>query len=441
MSLKRYLFALTLYYPTFALSAQWFERSGYLFEEARALAHVLTALLYVVMSLYLVVLNPPKPFAFDSTPRRIMRWLLYLALYYGLVLMPAELLLHAGSRLFYLTLAGPALFFLGMLHASGRARDQEREDRAEVRYPRPPLARGLYYALFYFIVFTGLAAGLKGPFDDMGVPNPYRPILFSMMLAVPYLFMTLVLTVIRPSKPFDYASRSSRLGRFLTYVGLFMLLSIVLPFFPANLGSDYSWLAGIVPLCLFLFMVQPAKAQVRLPSVPKTADSRWRGLKYAMAFLAVQMIPAGILLAAWFFPKAGYKPEALTVGMFTSILLYASLVFIALLYRLVVTRPHSRFQDMPRRIRYRRWLSYVSAHVLLQIVGPMAIAQFWQWDLQSSVQTVLSFVLLQAAAYGSDAVPGKKRTAPPPPPQETRDERLERRLREVQTSYPLPSGR
>ena len=437
MYLKRYLFFLAMYYLPYALLVQWSHGVvGAQPNEAHAAAHTIMALLYAGMSLNLVVFRPQDRFAFDSWMRRIMRLVVYLLLYIGLVLLPALLLLHAESGVFAVTLPVPALLFLGMLHSSGEPPQRVVKDEPEPAYPQSPLARGLYYALAYFVLFTGLAILLKGPFDEAGVPNHFRPVLFSMILLVPYLPMALMLTVVRPAAPFDFPGKGRRFSRFFIFVGLFVLFAILLPFFPANLGWDSSWFAGIVPLFLFCFMVQPLRIRTRLPVVPKTTDSRWRGLKYAAVFTILQVVIAGGLLGYWFSLEEGGRTPAFMHAAGILLAPCIGLLVLVMLHRLIVAKPHSRFQAMTKKQRYRRWWRYLFTYLMLQLVGPYLIIEFWKWNFDFNYSLALAVILFQSAAYGTDATPAWRGTRPPQPPKETPEEAIQRRLNTLTQSPP-----
>ncbi len=436
MYLKRYLIALALYYPPYVLLQQWTQSLGAAANEAHALTQTAAALFYVALSLYLIILRPQKRFAFESTPTRIMRWLMYLLLYAGLVFLPALLLLHSDSPAFHITLAIPALLFLGMLYSPNEEWDDGETEEAPPSpsttpeaYPAAPITRGVFFALAYFTVFTALAVLLRKPLAQNGVPNSALPVMLSMIMAFIYLPMTLYLTVLRPARFLDFESRSRRWLRFFIFVGLFALLAIVGPFVLAREGSEAAWLAGIFPLILFLFMVQPIMAKVKLAIVPKTTDSRWRSFKYSMAYILIQSLTIGATVASLIIThkNAATQGEVLTFAIAGCILVYLALL--AMLHRLTVAKPHSRFQGMPTSRRYRRWGAYILSVFLLQAVCPTAIRFFWQWDLEQTHLYLMNIALLHCAAYGTDAGFARKGGSTPAAPRnEAPGEAIQRRL-------------
>ncbi|EGB14828.1 hypothetical protein DND132_1621 [Pseudodesulfovibrio mercurii] len=219
MFLKRYLLALAGYYLPCVLLARWADRL-----DVQAGVQAALALLFAVMSLHLVLFRPQGRFAFVSRARRGMRWVLYLVLYIGLVLMPVLQLLQAGSSLYLLPLAMPVLIFLGMLHAPGK-----RSEPGEVR--RPPDAEG---------------PGLWLPFIGLYMGAPYAGWLLMTMLVRPrYMNMALILlflakvclglwilhwlTVSRPGVRYADLPKGARRKRFWIHAALYLNVIFVLP--------------------------------------------------------------------------------------------------------------------------------------------------------------------------------------------------------------------
>ncbi|WFS61965.1 hypothetical protein LF599_15035 [Pseudodesulfovibrio thermohalotolerans] len=433
MYLKRYLFALALYYPPYVLLQQWTQSLGAPSNAAHALTQTAAALLYVFMSLYLTILKPQKRFAFEAAPTRITRWLMYLLLYAGLVFLPALLLLHSDSPAFHITLAIPALLFLMMLYSPDEEWDDgETEDApppSPEAYPGAPITRGMFFALAYFTIFTALAVVLRKPLAQSGVPNSALPVMISMIMTVIYLPMTLYLTVIRPARFLDFDRLSRRWLRFFNFVGLFALLAVLGPFILAREGSDGAWLAGILAPTLFIFMVQPIMAKVKLAAVPKTADSRWRSFKYSMAYTLILSLTIGGIAAYWVLTDKGVPASDELIVPATAGTGLLFLIFSAMLHRLIVTKPHSRFQAMSTRRRYRRWSAYILSVLLLQVVCPTAINVFWQVSSEPTHLSLVSIALLHCAAYGTDAAFARKGgSTPAAPRKEAPGEAIQRRL-------------
>ncbi|MEZ7196633.1 hypothetical protein [Pseudodesulfovibrio karagichevae] len=223
MYLKRYLFALVLYYLSYALLVRWQALFGARPDEAHAAVQGILATIYVLMSLNLVVFRPQARFAFESWTHRTIRWVLYLTLYLGLVMMPALLMLRAGSDLFRLTLAAPVLLFLGMLHSPKQKDVPEPDDGRFEDGPR----RWMTYASVYVIatyagamLITRLA---PQPNVRMGL------VLLFLAKSVMGLWMLHRLTVARPNVRFASLTGGQRWKRCLVHTGLYLCLVFVLP--------------------------------------------------------------------------------------------------------------------------------------------------------------------------------------------------------------------
>ncbi|MGE4423703.1 MAG: hypothetical protein AB7D39_15520 [Pseudodesulfovibrio sp.] len=223
MYLKRYLFTLVLYYLPYALLVRWQAAFGARPDEAHAAVQGIMATIYVLMSLNLVVFRPQARFAFESWTHRTMRWVLYLTLYLGLVMMPALLLLRAGSDLFRLTLAAPVLLFLGMLHSPKQKDGPEPDDG---RFEDGPKRWMTYVSVYVIAAYAGamLISTLAPPrYLNTGL------VLLFLAKAVMGLWMIHRLTVARPNVRFASLTGGQRWKRCLIYTGLYLCLVFVLP--------------------------------------------------------------------------------------------------------------------------------------------------------------------------------------------------------------------
>jgi hypothetical protein len=222
MPLKRYLFTLVLYYLPYALLVRWEASFGARPDEAHAAVQGILATLYVLMSLNLVVFRPLERFAFGSWAHRTMRWVLYLTLYLGLVMMPALLMLRAGSDLFRLTLLPPVLLFLGMLHAPRERKAPEQGGRFEDGPRRWVTYVGVY------VIATYAGAMLISTLAPPRYLNTGLVLLF-LAKVVMGLWMLYRLTVARPNVRFAFLTRGQRWKRWLIYTALYLCLVFVLP--------------------------------------------------------------------------------------------------------------------------------------------------------------------------------------------------------------------
>ena len=297
-------------------------------------------------------------------------------------------------------------------------------------------ARGLTYYLVYFVIFTGLAALLRTPLAASGVSEYGLPVIVSGLMTLFFLPMALHLTVIRPEPPFAFKPKAKRWLRFLVWAELFLLVSVLLPFFPALRGSSLTWLAGIMPLFMFLFMVQPLRAQVRLASRPGR-DSRWRAVKFWALYFLLQAVPAVGLVGYWLaLPETERSPKAMALAMYIFAAAAYLLLFLVL-YRIVVARPHSRFDAMPGKARWKRLGGYLLTYCCFELLGPLAIRTFWRWDVHFNYSFLLVLGLLHCAAFGTDAIPSTRPEAvEPPAPREAPDSAIKRRLAELSRRYP-----
>ncbi|OIQ49256.1 hypothetical protein BerOc1_01181 [Pseudodesulfovibrio hydrargyri] len=226
MYLKRYLFTLVIYYLPYALLVRWVDGNGAQPGEAHAVAHTIMGLLYAVMSLNLVVFRPQARFAFESWTHRTLRWLMYLTLYIGLVLLPALLLLSHDSGMFRIILPVPALLFLGMLFSPVEKEDPDEREVKKVLADDGPRRWLTYYGLYLAVPFAG------GLLIAMLVPEPFtlRALtLFSLSVVGMALWMLYRLTVARPNIRFASLTRGQRWKRFWIHAALYLALIFVLP--------------------------------------------------------------------------------------------------------------------------------------------------------------------------------------------------------------------
>ena len=280
-----------------------------------------------------------------------------------------------------------------------------------------PITRGLLYALTYFLIFTLLVVLLREPLTASGVPNHYLPVILSMIMTVFFVPTALYLTIIRPNEPFAFDKKSRRWMRFFVYVGLFMLFAVLFPFFPANKGSNLSWLAGLMPLLMLICMVNPLKVQVRLAVIPKSRDSRWRSVKYGVAYTLLLTPPAAIL--CWLFLTHRLLSDELLAGSILISGAYCYLLYFFMMHRLIVIKPHSRFDAMNSSSRYKRLAAYCVTYVFIGFLGPWIMTTYWQWNIGLNYSLILALALFNCAAFGTDAAPANSRwpASEPPSPQ------------------------
>ncbi|BCS88331.1 hypothetical protein PSDVSF_15730 [Pseudodesulfovibrio sediminis] len=248
--------------------------------------------------------------------------------------------------------------------------------------------------------------------------------------------MTLILTVIAPEKPFAFTSKARRLTHFCVYVGLFTLLACILPIFPAKKNLDYTWAAGLAPLALFPLMVQSIRPPIKLIAIPKSRDSRWRHLKYSGIYSLVLLL-LGIAVAAY---AMTIGPKRIDSANFT-VLIYATAailygVHLILLHRIIVIKPHSRFDAMPAMARYKRLAAYIITYAAIDILGPWIISEYWQWqsDIFANCSLAIVITFFFCAAYGTDGTPFKGVTIFSGPIQahkEGANSSIRRRLKEI----------
>jgi hypothetical protein len=226
MYLKRYIFTLTIYYLPYALLVRWVDGNGAQPNEVHAVAHTIMALLYAAMSLNLVVFRPQARFAFESWTHRGLRWLMYLTLYIGLVLLPALLLLIHDSGMFRITLPVPALLFLGMLFSPEEKEEPDEREVEKVLADDGPRRWLTYFGLYLAVPFAG------GLLIAMLVPEPFtlRALtLFSLSVVAMVLWMLYRLTVSRPNIRFASLTRGQRWKRFWIHAALYLALVFLLP--------------------------------------------------------------------------------------------------------------------------------------------------------------------------------------------------------------------
>jgi hypothetical protein len=226
MYLKRYLFNLAMYYLPYVLLVRWVDANGAQANEAHAAAHTIMGLLYALMSLNLVVFRPQARFAFGSWARRIMRWVMYLTLYIGLVLLPALLLLFHDSGMFRIILPVPALLFLGMLFSPGKEKEPDAAEVDRVLADDGPRRWLTYYGLYLAVPFAGgLLIGFLVPHARLAATL----LAFSLAVVAMALWMLYRLTVSRPNVRFASLTRGQRWKRFWVHAALYLALVFVLP--------------------------------------------------------------------------------------------------------------------------------------------------------------------------------------------------------------------
>lgn len=276
------------------------------------------------------------------------------------------------------------------------------------------IARAIKYYVIYFILFTILAVAWR---LEPSLPPCAYPAVNSIILLPVFAIMCFRLVVWRPQQRFALPSLSARWMRFAVYLGCFILLVLMAAI---GLGVQFarmeSWWTGIVPFFLFQAMVQPLKADIRLPHRPKSPDSRWRSLKYSLVYIngnLLLVVGIAILFA-----------DTFVNNMWAAILITAtvssSIVFGAL-YRIVVLKPHSRFNNLPKPARLKRLAQIFAAYCLFAWGLTTAIAFWWQWEMDFPIDAIIVIAIFQTAVFGSDGAPGPKASASPSGPDNTGD--------------------
>jgi len=216
------------------------------------------------------------------------------------------------------------------------------------------------------------------------------------MLCV-FAVMSLRLIVMKPVERFAFERAGRRWARFAMYQGLFVLTACIGPIFVgAKLHSSYAWLAGFVPLVLFPLILNEKREPYSLPARHAPKDSLGRPIKYSFIFFVASFAAsfAVFIFAIKFLhlPEGGILPLALLVQ-------YA--ILLPMLYRLIVTKPHSRFEGLSLRARRLRFARYAAAYAFFATIVPIVTLTAWRWRMPSNLYLELPLFLF--AAMGTDA--------------------------------------
>lgn len=259
--------------------------------------------------------------------------------------------------------------------------------------------RAIIHYIIYFTLFTLMVLVVR---STNTVPEYGLPIVAAFYLTIVYAITCFRLTVSKPEKQFAYPDRLRRRLRLLIYMGWYMLLVLIPGAYLGNKESMFSWHIGLVPAFLYMSMAQSLRPPVKLTPRPGTRDSQWRYMKYTGIYLGISLI---LIIAAVILclniNMEYIMPTALVVAAIST------LIFFGMIYRLIVTRPHSRFDSMPRKARYKRFWLTVGTYCILGMAIPLAILLLWKWETGTPFQTPITIAFFFTAAYGSDGTPFK----------------------------------
>ncbi|XXJ21017.1 hypothetical protein ACR42D_16045 [Desulfovibrio caledoniensis] len=252
-----------------------------------------------------------------------------------------------------------------------------------------------------------------------------------------YAAMSLNLVVFRPQARFAFESWTHRTLRWLMYLTLYIALALLPALLLLSHDSGMFRILLPVPGLLFLGMLfspeEKKKPDEREVTKVLADDGPRRWLTYFGLYLTVPF--AGGLLIAMLVPEP-FTLRALT-------LFSLSVVGMALwmLYRLTVSRPNIRFASLTRGQRWKRFGIHAALYLALVFVLPRALETLFGYG--PAMDTWLMLPLLASAAYGPDMLNVALRIRPrkPKPRPETKDERLQRRMREFRAQHPLTPDR
>lgn len=294
------------------------------------------------------------------------------------------------------------------------------------------IKRAIIHYVTYFTLFTLMVVVVR---STNTVPEYALPMVAAFYLTFVYAIQCFRLTVSKPEAQFAYPDSLRRCLRLIIYMGWYTLLVLIPGAYLVNKGAMYSWHIGVVPLFLYYSMAQTMRPPVRLTHQPKSRDSRHRYVKYLALIIGIQLILAFSLV------YIGRDMETYRIVQATTYVGGVTILAVcAAFYRLVVIKPHSRFDAMPKKARYKRLASIIATYLCLGLLFPWVIASVWRMNAKILDHNTVIFVFLFVAAYGSDGTPykgvgffskppapmGPADTFPPPSKPESEERRVMR---------------
>ncbi|MGE4423702.1 MAG: hypothetical protein AB7D39_15515 [Pseudodesulfovibrio sp.] len=259
--------------------------------------------------------------------------------------------------------------------------------------------RAIKYYVVYFLIF-GFFAWLRFQLADMGaasrLPGYMIPGETAWIMLCIFAAMSLRLIVIKPAERFAFERSGRRWARFAMYQGVFILTACIGPIFVgAKLHSPNAWLAAFVPLALFPLILNEKREPYYLPARHAPKDGMGRPIKYSFIYMAAWItLNFAVVVFAIKILHLGLLPLTLLV------LLIQYAILLSMLYRLVVTKPHSRFEGLSLRARRLRFARYAAAYVFFATIVPIVTHYAWRWRMPSHLYLELPLFLF--AAMGTD---------------------------------------